>query len=136
MILTELKELLMETGDLRLLEKENGEVRVTDLFLNGDTQIRLEQYSTINKSELERFADGKEINGDCVDDLLSCVKLWCLFAEETDTPFDFRIKELEELFDDYDIDTIKKLPEMNFNETVISFMDSNLDKLLFRGTCN
>lgn len=134
MLLKEVKELLAKTGDLRLLTRDNGEVRITDLFLNGDGYLRLEQYSTINKKELEEHSSNGFVNGDTVDSLLGCVKLWTLFEEDETTNEDSTYEDINWFFENYNVDKIVELPKLDFNDTVIEFMDSSIDEMLYAGT--
>ena len=133
MLLKDVKELLFQTGDLRLLTKNNGEVRITDLFLNGDGKLRLEQYSTINKKELEEHSSNGVINGDTLDSLLGCVKLWTLFEEDETTDENSTYEDLNWFFENYDVDKIVEFPKLDFNDTVIQFMDSSIDEMLYIG---
>lgn len=133
MLLKDVKELLFQTGDLRLLTKNNGEVRITDLFLNGDGKLRLEQYSTINKKELEEHSSNGVINGDTLDSLLGCVKLWTLFEEDETTDENSTYEYINWFFENYDVDKIIEFPKLDFNDTVIEFMDSSIDEMLYIG---
>lgn len=133
MLLRDVKELLGKTGDLRLLKRESGEVLITDLFLNGDGLIRLEQYSTIIKEELMDYSHDGVIDEDSVDELLGCSKLWLLFEEDEATDLCSKSEDINSFLENYDVKDIVNLPKLSFNKTVIEFMDSNIEELLYIG---
>lgn len=130
MNLKQVKYLVNITGDLRKLVKEYDGIRIYDLFINVEGNLMLEQYSVINKSELEEIAQEKNevINADTVDTLLSCVKLW--YTSEQDENF---LNEVKEFFDNFDVEKVSTLPQLSFNDTVIEFIDSDLNEILYRG---
>lgn len=132
MMLEDVKKILKVTGDLRLLTKENGGVRITDLFLNDDCEVRLEQYSVITKEDIQNETNisDKDISiSEVIDNLLSSVKLWLLFEDDNAKEgFD----KFENLFIPFIVDDISKIPYKEFNETIIDFLNGDLDQLLFK----
>lgn len=137
MLLRDVKELLNQKGEIRLLTRENDEVRVTDLFLNGDGLLRLEQYSTINKEELLEHAVDGVITELSVDSLLGCVKLWTLFEEDEDTNLLSENEEINKVLKDIEDylaeNNLEELPKMSFYTPDIAFMDSDEEKLFYIG---
>lgn len=137
MLLRDVKELLNQKGEIRLLTRENDEVRVTDLFLNGDGLLRLEQYSKINKEELLEHAVDGVITELSVDSLLGCVKLWTLFEEDEDTNLLSENEEINKVLKDIEDylaeNNLEELPKMSFYTPDIAFMDSDEEKLFYIG---
>jgi hypothetical protein len=136
MILKDVLSLLGGTDDIRVLEKDtDGFVTVSDLFLNGDGYVRLEEYHRITKEQvLKELSSVDEYgNTDCgcsaVDTVLSYTPLYTLFEEDENTDQEINIELIDDLFDGVDIDN---LLIMDYNEAVIDFMNSDLTKLVFR----
>lgn len=119
------KELLNKFGDIRILTKENNEVRITDLFLNADDEIRLEQYSTISKMDLDVMAkecNHTKVSSDTLNELLCCIKLWSLNDMEN---FNSVITDIMSNYD------FEHLLALDANDTVIDFINLNLNEMAF-----
>lgn len=136
MLLKDVLNLLGGTDDIRVLEKDtDGFVTVSDLFLNGDGYVRLEEYHRITKEQvLKELSSVDEYgNTDCgcsaVDTVLGYTPLYTLFEEDEDTDQEINIELVDNLLDGVDIDN---LLIMDYNEAVIDFMNSDLTKLVFR----
>lgn len=141
MLLENVKEVLMKVGDLRLLSRENKEVRITDLFLNGDGQIRLEQYSTINKEDAIKHSDDKIITEESIEMLLSCIKLWSLFDGDNESisenpEINSFLEDIKDYLSNHNLENLEDLSRLNYNQPVIEFFDNDKDKMLYIAVSN
>lgn len=137
---SDIRNLIEKSGDIRILERKNECVRITDFYMNGDGDFRISRTAFISKDDyknefaeiLEKEYPGKlddtqiaELNSevinnfkkDAIANIESYVDTW-IFDEEMDS-----FKDMEEFFNKNT--DITSLETKGYLQSVVDFFATN-----------
>lgn len=106
------------------------------MFLNDDGLVRLEQYETITKEDLDDYKEEGNITFTSIDNILSDIKMWTVYEEDVDNKDDNINVNVDWFFAKCNnLEQIREMPILNskqFNDSLIDFINGETKHLYLK----